>query len=111
MVRGHNGVDKQIYLGKQSRNSVSSVKQRGKFDSFYPIYNWVLHLVFNPCNDKCTYEGSHCQGCGRSHQEIADTKKMVMSIVNFIQDQDYENCEEFVNTISKSVLKKLQNPV
>jgi len=75
MVRGHNGVDKRIYLGKQSRNSVRPVKQRGKFDSFYPIYNWVLHLEFNPCNDKCTYEGSHCQGCGRSYQEIADTKK------------------------------------
>ena len=67
-------------------------------------------MKFNPCNDKCTYEGSYCQGCGRSHQEIADTKKLVMSIVNFIQDQGYENSEEFVNTISKSVLKKLQKP-
>jgi len=67
-------------------------------------------MKFNPCIDKCTYEGSHCQGCGRSHREIADTKKLVMSIVNFIQDQGYENSEEFVNTISKSVLKKLQNP-
>jgi hypothetical protein len=57
--------------------------------------------TFNPCIDKCTYEGSHCQGCGRSHQEIADTKKLVMSIVNFIQDQGYENNEEFVNAISK----------
>jgi hypothetical protein len=44
MVRGHNGVDKRIYLSKQSHNSVSTVKQRGKFDSFYHIYNWVLHL-------------------------------------------------------------------
>ena len=60
--------------------------------------------------DHCTYEGSHCQGCGRSHQEIANTKKLVMSIANFIKSQDYENSEEFVNTISKSVLKKLQNP-
>ena len=67
-------------------------------------------MKFNPCNDKCTYEGSHCQGCGRSHREIADTKKLVMSIVNFIQDQGYENSEEFVNTMSKSVLKKLQKP-
>jgi len=44
-------------------------------------------------------------------RKLQTQKKMVMSIVNFIQDQDYENCEEFVNTISKSVLKKLQNPV
>jgi predicted Fe-S protein YdhL (DUF1289 family) len=67
-------------------------------------------MKFSTCIDKCTYEGSHCEGCGRSHQEIADTKKLVMSIVTFIKNQDYENSEEFVNTISKSVLKKLQNP-
>jgi hypothetical protein len=68
-------------------------------------------MKFNPCIDKCTSEGSHCQGCGRSFEEIADTKKLVMSIVSFIQSQDYENSEEFVNAISKSVLKKLQNTV
>ena len=65
-------------------------------------------MKFNPCIDQCTYEGSHCQGCGRSFEEIADTKKLVMSIVNFVQSQDYKNSEEFVNAISKSVLKKLQ---
>ncbi|MDD5266410.1 MAG: DUF1289 domain-containing protein [Methylococcales bacterium] len=65
-------------------------------------------MKFNPCIDQCTYEGSHCQGCGRSFEEIADTKQLVMSIVSFIQSQGYENREEFVNAISKSVLKKLQ---
>ena len=65
-------------------------------------------MKFNPCIDQCTYEGSHCQGCGRSFEEIAQTKQLVMSIVNFVKSQGYENCEEFVNTISKSVLKKLQ---
>lgn len=65
-------------------------------------------MKFNPCVDQCTYEGTHCEGCGRSHQEIADTKKLVMSIVNFIQTQDYENSEEFLDKINKSVLKKLQ---
>ena len=34
-----------------------------------------------------------------------------MSIVSFIQSQGYENSEDFVNMISKSVLKKLQNTV
>lgn len=65
-------------------------------------------MKFNPCIDQCTYEGSHCQGCSRSFEEIAHTKQLVMSIVNFVQSQDYENSEEFVNAISKSVLKKLQ---
>ncbi len=65
-------------------------------------------MKFNPCIDLCTSEGTHCEGCGRSHQEIANTKKLVMSVVSFIQSQGYENSEEFVNTLGKSVLKKLQ---
>lgn len=67
-------------------------------------------MKYHPCIDQCTTEGTHCQGCGRSHQEIADTKKLVKAVVEFIQQQDYENPEEFVDRISKSILKKLQKP-
>lgn len=65
-------------------------------------------MKFSPCVDKCTYDGTHCQGCGRSHQEIAETKKLVMAAVDFAQQQDYENIEEFAESIGKSILKKLQ---
>ncbi len=65
-------------------------------------------MKFSPCIDKCTYDGTHCQGCGRAHTEIAETKKLVMAIVNFAQEQDYENSEEFANAISQSVVKKLK---
>ncbi|MDD1622394.1 MAG: DUF1289 domain-containing protein [Methylococcaceae bacterium] len=65
-------------------------------------------MKFNPCIDQCTKEGTHCEGCGRSHQEIAETKQLVKSAVEFIQKQDYENPEEFVAAIGKSILKKLQ---
>ena len=65
-------------------------------------------MKFNPCTDLCTYDGTHCTGCGRSHEEIAETKALVTSIVNFVQKQDYENVEEFVGAISKSVIKKSQ---
>ena len=64
-------------------------------------------MKFNPCIDKCTYEGTHCEGCGRSHEEIAETKKLVMAAVTFAQQQDYENIEEFSDSIGKSILKKL----
>lgn len=67
-------------------------------------------MKYHPCIDQCTTEGTHCEGCGRSHQEIADTKKLVKAVVEFIQQQDYENPEEFVDRISKSILKKLQKP-
>ncbi|MCF6202579.1 MAG: DUF1289 domain-containing protein [Methylococcaceae bacterium] len=65
-------------------------------------------MKFTPCCDQCTYEGTHCEGCGRSHKEIAETKALVMSIVNFAQQQDYDNIEEFTAAISKSVIKKFQ---
>ncbi len=65
-------------------------------------------MKFNPCKDECTYDGTHCQGCGRSHQEIAETKKLVMAAVNFAEQQAYENIEDFADAIGKSILKKLQ---
>lgn len=65
-------------------------------------------MKFTPCNDACTKEGTHCEGCGRSHEEIAATKAIVKSAVDFIQQQQYDNPEEFVAAIGKSILKKLQ---
>ena len=65
-------------------------------------------MKFNPCIDQCSKDGTHCEGCGRSHEEIAATKHLVKSVVEFIKQQDYENPEEFVAAISKSILKKLQ---
>ena len=67
-------------------------------------------MKFNPCTDECTKEGTHCEGCGRSHEEIAETKKLVMALVNFAQKIEYENIEEFADSIGSNVLKKLQNP-
>jgi predicted Fe-S protein YdhL (DUF1289 family) len=65
-------------------------------------------MKFNPCTDNCTKDGTHCQGCGRSHEEIAETKKLVAALVEFAKRQDYENVEDFANAISKSLIKKLQ---
>lgn len=64
-------------------------------------------MKFTPCLDKCTQDGSHCQGCGRSHQEIAETKQLIKSIIEFIQKYDYENSDEFIAMVSKKVRKKL----
>lgn len=68
-------------------------------------------MKYSPCVDLCTKEGTHCTGCGRSHEEIAETKKLVKSIVDFIEKQQYDNPEQFVEKISRSTLKKLNKPV
>ena len=68
-------------------------------------------MKFKPCiSGLCTYDGTHCEGCGRSHEEISETKQLIMNLVDFAEKQDYENKEDFVNFVSKSLLKKLQNP-
>ncbi len=68
-------------------------------------------MKFSPCiSGKCTEEGTHCEGCGRTHEEIAETKRLVKQVVSFVQAQGYENVEDFADFIGKSVLKKLQNP-
>jgi hypothetical protein len=64
-------------------------------------------MKFTPCQDQCTYEGTHCEGCGRSHQEISDNKRLVMSVVGFIKTHNYENADLFMEVMSKSVLKKV----
>jgi len=68
-------------------------------------------MKFIPCNsDLCTKDGTHCAGCGRSHEEIAETKALVNGLVDLSQKQDYENVEDFAAFIHKNLLKKLQNP-
>lgn len=68
-------------------------------------------MKFNPCiAGKCTEEGTYCEGCGRTHVEIAETKKMVKALVDFAQKMDYENIEDYSRFIGQNVLKKLQNP-
>lgn len=29
-------------------------------------------MKFGPCIGGCTNEGTHCEGCGRSHEEVAE---------------------------------------
>lgn len=65
-------------------------------------------MKFIPCQDQCTKDSDICQGCGRSMTEIAETKAIVKSAVEFIQQQDYENPDDFVAAISKSILKKVK---
>jgi len=64
-------------------------------------------MKFSPCIDKCTQEGLRCEGCGRTHQEIAETKKMVMALVNYAKMKNYENSEEFAHAVGKKILQIL----
>lgn len=63
-------------------------------------------MQFSPCQggDNCTQDGTHCQGCGRSHEEIAQTRALVKSIAEFAVQMGYDNVEDFANYVrDKSV--------
>lgn len=65
-------------------------------------------MKFIPCQSECTYEGVRCEGCGRTHMEIAETKRLVKSVVEFARQQQYENIDEFAQYFAKKIYKKLQ---
>jgi len=67
-------------------------------------------MKFSPCTGKCTDQGTHCEGCGRTHEEVAETNQLVMQLVNYARDKDFENTEEFAKSMGMSIFYKLQNP-
>lgn len=67
-------------------------------------------MLFSACRggDNCTKDGTHCQGCGRSHEEIARTKQIVGSIVQFAQEMDYENYRNFCAFLGDKAARKIE---
>ncbi|MCK4705601.1 MAG: DUF1289 domain-containing protein [Gammaproteobacteria bacterium] len=64
-------------------------------------------MKFSPCTGKCTEEGTHCEGCGRSHEEIAEMKTLVTGLVVFAQKMDYENIDEFADGVAGTIKYKM----
>lgn len=71
------------------------------------LINLELKMIFNPCTGKCTEEGTNCEGCGRSHEEIAEMKAHVANLVAFAEKMNYENIEEFANGVAGSIKYKM----
>ncbi len=66
-------------------------------------------MQFNPCQgkDNCTEHGTHCEGCGRSHAEIARTRELIGQLAAFAQAMDYENVDEFTAFVGKKAAGKV----
>jgi len=59
-------------------------------------------MQFSPCQGgrNCTEGGSHCHGCGRSHEEIAETRDLINGLAQYIVKMDYENVEDFLKFVA-----------
>ena len=64
-------------------------------------------MKFTPCIGRCTYDGTHCQGCGRSHKELADIRRLTIDFVAIAQKWEYENGDEFASSIADTVSRML----
>jgi hypothetical protein len=67
-------------------------------------------MEFRPCIGECTDKGTHCEGCGRSLEEVAELRRMVNELVAYAQKMDYENFDDYANSVAGSIQYKLNNP-
>ena len=65
-------------------------------------------MKFSPCTGKCTEEGTHCEGCGRSYKEIAEMNKHVAGLIALAKTMKYENISEFADGVSSSIKYKME---
>jgi hypothetical protein len=67
----------------------------------------VYSMIFSPCTGKCTEEGTHCEGCGRSHEEIAEMREPVGLLVDLAHKMQYENIEDYAQAVADSIKYKM----
>lgn len=66
-------------------------------------------MQFSPCKgkDNCTEGGTHCEGCGRSHEEVARTRELIGMIAAYATEMGYENYQDFTTFIGDKAAKKV----
>jgi len=60
-------------------------------------------MKFSPCTGQCTREGTHCEGCGRTHEEVAGMRKIVNDAVAYATKMEYENVDDYGKAFGHSV--------
>jgi hypothetical protein len=67
-------------------------------------------MQFNPCRgkDNCTEGGTHCEGCGRSHVEIARTRELIATVAGFAREMAYENHRDFTSFVADKAAKQVE---
>lgn len=64
-------------------------------------------MKFSPCTSQCTSDGNFCQGCGRSHKEIRETKAICAKLVAHMFEYGYDDPEKFLAMLTEKSLARL----
>ncbi len=78
-----------------------------KLHEIFNQFTLELKMKFSPCIGECTEEGTNCEGCGRSHEEIAEMKTHIDSLVAFAEKMKYENIEQFADSVAGGIKFKM----
>lgn len=64
---------------------------------------------FTPCKGKnaCRDDGTTCLTCGRSLNEIEETRRLIDALAELAIAQQYENVDEFVSYVAGKVESKV----
>lgn len=67
-------------------------------------------MKFVPCRGRgfCTESGTHCNGCGRSHEEIAKFRLMTDQAVTLALEYDYENVEDYAGYLASYIYQMVE---
>ena len=60
-------------------------------------------MLFRPCTGECSEEGTHCEGCGRSFEEIDEMRDLVNALVSLAKKREYENYADFADGVASSI--------
>ncbi len=63
-------------------------------------------MKYVPCKSECTTDGTRCDGCGRCREEINGSLALVNSMVEFMTRMEYDNPEEFLESMKTKTLKR-----
>lgn len=67
--------------------------------------------TFKPCMGKtaCRDDGKQCITCGRSFDEIDQTRRLIDALAEFACTHGYDNIDEFAAYIAEKVKKKVKH--
>ena len=64
-------------------------------------------MNFRPCTSNCTKDGTHCKGCGRSHEEVQSMSAIGKQLLAHLDKYDYDDPETFLDIICDKALLRL----
>ena len=67
--------------------------------------------AFTRCRGKtaCLEDAAGCRACGRSLEEIAQTRALIEQAARFILDREYDNADEFAAYLAEKIMKRVQH--